>query len=198
MKMVSKKSVNILVLSMAVLVMTSFTTSAQEWSRSGKGELFGSLQSMSGDTTNLGSIMMEVDDSTVFGIGYGYNLNDHLNFNGDLLIGSTDITGSEGSIVINGDSTLTVMDLNLDCNLLKSKFTPMISGGIGYINFNGDFSGFDFNETDFSYNLAIGFRWDVSDHWLLKGGYKATWTEIQDTDDQIMLDGLSLSAGYVF
>jgi opacity protein-like surface antigen len=199
MKRLSAKSLSIMLLSGAILILTSIACSAEEWSRSGKSELFGSLQFMSGDTSSAGwGLELEVDDSTVCGIGYGYNFNDNLNVNMDLLFGSTDILGKDGYMSIKADSSLVVTDINVDYNILKSSFTPMISAGVGFINFNGDFEDSDFNETDFSYNLGVGFRWNASEHFLVKGCYKATWTKLEDTDDSIMLDGISLSVGYVF
>ena len=185
----------IICLSLVVFIMTPIVCNAQEWSRKGKGEIFALGQQMTGDTTTetitgLG-IELEVDDTIVGGFGIGFNFHDHLNLNMDMFFGSTDL-------IIKGygatDTDLLGMDFNLDYNILKSRFTPMITGGIGFINFSG--SGFD--ETDFSYNLGAGFRWDITDHFLIKGIYRATWTELEDTDDSILLDGISLSIGYVF
>lgn len=90
------------------------------------------------------------------------------------------------------------MDFNLDVNILKSRFTPMVSGGIGFIRFTGGFNGGAFDETDFSYNLGWGFRWDVTNHFLIKAIYRATWTKLEDSDESILLDGISLGIGYVF
>ena len=185
----------IICLSLVVFIVTPIVCNAQEWSRKDKGEIFVLGQQMTGDTTTetitgLG-IEVEVDDTTVGGFGIGFNFHDHLNLNMDMFFGSTDL-------IIKGygatDTDLLGMDFNLDYNILKSRFTPMITGGIGFINFSG--SGFD--ETDFSYNLGAGFRWDITDHFLIKGIYRATWTELEDSDDSIMLDGISLSIGYLF
>ena len=75
----------------------------------------------------------------------------------------------------------------------------MITGGIGFINFRGDWGpGFDFNETDFSYNVGGGFRWNITDHFLIKAIYKATWTKLEDADSSFLLDGIAVSIGYTF
>ena len=85
----------------------------------------------------------------------------------------------------------------MDINLLKSQITPLMTGGIGSINFSGA-SGFsEFNETDFSYNLGVGIR-DATDHFLFKVLYKATWTKLEDSDSSIKFDGLNLAIGYIF
>ncbi len=185
----------IICLSLVVFITTSIVCNAQEWSRKGKGEIFALGQQMDDDTTTVSGIEVEVDDTIVGGFGIGFNFNDHLNLNMDMFFGSTDLIAN-GYFKV--DTDLLGMDFNLDYNILKSRFTPMITGGIGFINFSGDVSGYDFDETDFSYNLGVGFRWDITDHFLFKGIYRFTWTELEDTDDSIMLDGISLSIGYLF
>ena len=188
----------IICLSLVVFITTPIVCNAQNWSRKGKGEIFALGQYMSGDTTTGCGIEMEVDDTTVGGFGIGYNFLDHLNLNMDMFFGSTDLIGKGYGATVKVDTDLIGMDVNLDYNILKSRFTPMITAGIGFINFDGDVGGYDFNETDFSYNLGAGFRWDITDHFLVKGIYRATWTELEDTDDSIILDGISLSIGYLF
>lgn len=187
----------IFILSLA-LVMKYSICDAQAFTRKGRSEVFGLIQQMSGDTTTGLGIVMEVDSFTGFGFGTGYNFNDNLNINFDMFFSSTDITGSTYGIQITGDSSVWGYDLNLDVNILKNKFTPMITGGIGFINFSGDFEGHEFDETDFSYNLGFGIRWDATDHFLIKGLYRSTWTKLEDTDEKITLDGVSVSFGYIF
>ena len=188
----------IICLSLVVFITTSIVCNAQEWSRKGKGEIFVLGQQMVGDTTTGLGMEMEVDDTTVGGFGIGSNFHDHLNLNMDMFFGSTDLIVKGYGATVKADTDLIGMDVNLDYNILKSRFTPMITAGIGFIHFSGDVGGYDFDETDFSYNLGAGFRWDVTDHFLIKGIYRATWTELEDTDDSIMLDGISLSIGYLF
>jgi opacity protein-like surface antigen len=174
---------------------------AQEWSRAGKGEIFVLGQNMSGDTATGDGIEIELDDTTVFGIGLGVN-DKNINFNLDIFFGSTDTEGRGPGPTLTADTDLFGLDLNLDYNFLETRFTPLITGGIGYINFNGTWRGdsgtSDFSETDFSYNLGAGFRWDVTDRFLMKAVYRATWTKLKDTDDSIQFKGISVSIGYLF
>ena len=185
-----------------VFITTATIGSAQEWSRKGKGEIFVLGQQMSGDTTTSLGIEIEVDDTTVGGLGMGYNFNDYLNLNWDMFFGSTDLAAKSYGVSLKGDTDLFGMDVNLDYNILKSRFTPIVTGGIGFIRFDGtwegEYSSVSFDETDFSYNLGAGFRWNITDHLLVKGVYRFTWTELEDTDDSILLDGVTLSIGYVF
>ena len=183
------------------LVITSCACRAQEWSRAGKGEIFVLGQNMNGDTTTGLGVELELDDTTVYGIGLGVN-GKHFNFNWDIFFGSIDIIGRGLGQTLTSDTDLLGMDFNLDYNILKSRFTPLITGGVGFINFDGTWRGgyrtTIFDETDFSYNLGAGFRWDVTDHFLVKAVYRATWTKLEDSDKSILLDGISLSVGYVF
>ena len=190
----------IICLSIVAFITTSIVCNAQEWSRKGKGEIFALVQQMTGDTTTISGfeIEMEADDTIVGGIGVGFNFHDHLNLNMDMFFGSTDLIVKGYGATVKADTNLLGIDVNLDYNILKSRFTPMITAGIGFINFNGDVVGYDFTETDFSYNVGAGFRWDITDHFLIKGIYRVTWTELEDTDDSITLDGISLSVGYLF
>lgn len=171
---------------------------SQDWDREGRTEIFVIGQQMDGDSTHddfLGRDV-EVDDTFVWGFGVGYNFNDHLNLNIGLWFGSTDIESG----IFTADTDLTGMDFNVDYNILEGPLTPLITGGIGFIHFDGELVllGLDFSETNFSYNVGAGFRWDIDDNFLLKALYRFTWTKLEDTDDRIMLDGISVSIGYKF
>lgn len=175
---------------------------AQEWSRAGKSEIFVFGQYIGGDET-VGEVFdvdikMELDDTIAGGIGYGYNLNDHFNLNMDLFYGQSEIKGSTLGESIKADTDLLGWDFNVDFNILKSRLTPMITGGFGWIHFSGDFDGSDFDETDFSYNVGGGLRWDISDHFLIKAVYRSLWTKLEDTDDSLRLDVIAFNLGYMF
>lgn len=184
---------------LATLALTSPVCSAEEWSRKGKSEIYVLGQSMGGDTTTGLGATMELDDSTAWGFGYGTNFSDNLNLNMDMFFSSKDMAFKMGSYKDKGSANLLGFDVNLDVNILKGRFTPVITGGIGFIDFSGDWEkGFPFEETDFSYNVGGGFRWDVTNHFLVKAIYRATWTEMEDTDKSVLFDGIALSIGYIF
>jgi opacity protein-like surface antigen len=149
-------------------------------------------------TSGLG-LTLEFDNATVFGLGYGSNINDRLNINTGLFVGSVDLTGKMGDLQIKGDTSIFSGYMNMDINMLKTRLTPLITGGIGYIRFDGDFDDTAvFSEIDFSYNVGVGFRWDVSNHFLIKAIYRNTWTNMKDTDKAVLFKGPELSIGYIF
>ena len=113
-------------------------------------------------------------------------------------IPSTDITGSAFNKRVVEESSFDCYDLNLKANILKSRITPMFIGGIGLIKVWGISAGSMWAETDFSYNVGSGFRWDATNHLLIKGMYSATRTKLKDTDEKIMPDGISVWMGYIF
>ncbi len=176
-------------------------STAQEWSRRGRIELYGMAQSMSGDSTSdtdLGVMSLKLNTTSVIGLGYGTNFSDHLNLNMDFWLGSTNVTGEALGVTVQGDTSLLGLDFNLDINLLSRRFTPLVTGGVGFIKFSGDVEGFPFSETDLSYNYGGGLRWDATDHLLFKVIYRFTKTQLEGTDKAIMLDGAMLTVGYVF
>ena len=116
----------------------------------------------------------------------------------DVWFGSTNVTGKAFGVTVKGDTTLLGWDANLDINILQSRFTPIVSGGIGFISFSGDVEGFTFSEIDLSYNYGGGFRWDITDHFLLKTIYRTTRTTLEETDKALMFSGAVVSIGFAF
>jgi opacity protein-like surface antigen len=191
------------------MMLVLFTTAsfADEFSRKGHGEIFLFGQSVSsdefgGEDSGI-TIDMETDDTFVGGIGMGFNINDYINVNTGLWYGNTDllIKGSyQGSFIgeFEEDFNMLGWDLNIDYNILKTRLTPMVTGGIGFVNFSGDIEDDDISETNFSYNLGVGLRFDITDRLLVKAVYHLIWTELEDADEKTNLDGLRVSIGFIF
>jgi opacity protein-like surface antigen len=194
MKVHTGKFSTIIILSLLAFVMTSAVCSAQEYSRKGKGEIFGMFQTMGSDTvhetlTGL-DLPFEFDSTTVYGLGIGYNSTDHWNVNMDLLFGST------LAEVFTVDADYWLWDINVDYNIMANRLTPLVTAGIGLFNVSSDDTGA--SETNFSYNIGAGGRWDITDNILVKAVYRITWTEIEDTDESLQFDGVALSVAYMF
>ena len=151
-------------------------------------------QQMNGDKTTSSEMALEVADYKFFGCAFGFNI-DNINMNIDLLFGSTEIDMEEAEL----DVKMFGFDANVDYSFFKTSITPLVTLGIGSIQFTDSFTGAEkLNEVDFSYNVGAGIKWVVHDHYLLKGLYRATWTKIKETDNPIKLDGISINLGYVF
>ncbi len=187
----------IVVLSLVIYPAWVTVCSAEEFSRWGKTEVFGVVSFMGGDETS-GSVegidaTAEFDDSIVYGIGIGGNLDNHLNLNTEFLFGSTDVEGSALGITLEDDETLFIWNVNLDYNILKKALTPLVSGGIGLAHLSGDIVG----GTDFTYNFGAGLRWDLKNNVFIKGMYRLFWADIEDMGD-LNLDGFHFAVGVRF
>jgi len=201
----------ITIISLLVFAMTANLCSAQEWSRKGKYELFGTLQMVGSETVEFSypdalpldalPVTFDMDSTNVYGVGFGYNLSDHWNINTDLLFGSVDTDVKIVDVTVEtADMDYVLWDINVDYNIFKSRFTPLVTGGIGLMNFsiNTTSDAGEVHESDFSYNLGAGVRWDVKDNLLLKVIYRATWTEVHNADNDQRFDGVSVSVAYMF
>jgi len=208
------KLMAITIISLIVFTITASLCNAQneqEWSRKGKTELFGTIQKMNSEEivypfTEILPVKLDIDSTTVYGVGYGYNLTDHWNINMDLLYGYADTDVKIVHDVIDvtvgtEEMDYILWDINFDYNIFKSRFTPLITGGIGFMDFsiNTKATGVgEVNDTSFSANLGAGVRWDIRDNILLKAIYRSTWTEFNDTDEDLRYEGVSVSVAYMF
>ena len=172
--------------------------SADETRRQGKFDITGLVQYMGGDTTHSTAGSVEFDAFAAFGAGFGYNLTERININGDVYLSAVDITARSGGLRAKGDATVYGVNINADWNILKNRITPLVCGGMGFLHFSGDIESEGFSETDFAYNLGAGIRWDINETLFLKGIYRATWTKLEDADDTMLFDGPSISFGATF
>lgn len=197
MKVHTTKFSTIIILSLLAVVMTSAVCSAQEYSRKGQTELYGILQTMGGGKATTSGKNVGFDDTTVYGFGFGINITDHWNLNMDLLFGSTDLEpGGPLSTATSGDTSLWLWNINVDYNILSQRLTPLVTAGIGLFGMSGDFdNGASFSESNFSYNLGVGGRWDISDNLFLKAIYRITWHDLEGMDGPDF-DGIMVSIGF--
>lgn len=199
MRVNTTKFFTITILSLLAFVMASSVCSAQVWSRSGKTEFFGTFQTMGGGDASATGIALDYDDTTVYGFGFGHNFDNHWNLNTDFLFGSTDVDVS-GSLATatKGDFDLWLWNVNLDYNFFEDRLTPLVTAGIGLFGTSGDYdNGASFSESNFSYNLGVGGRWDISDNLFLKAIYRITFHDLENADGPDF-DGVMVSIGYMF
>jgi opacity protein-like surface antigen len=181
------------------IVAASVANGQEEWSRAGRSDIFFVVQTVGSDKVTAfdGFAEGEIDAFTSFGGGIGSNFGDHLYLSMELMFGSTtfvttipSIPGASSSL----DATAWQWNINLDYNILKGRLTPLVSGGIGLFGWSGD----EFSESNFSYNLGAGGRWDITDNIVLRVLYRITWTTIEDADEAYQFDGVMATIGYMF
>ena len=175
--------------------------------RGGKWEfILPVIYSTSTTIDGQGGSSLKVNDDWGFGFGFGYNFNEHFNLNGTL---SWAYRSYEATVVENNGATsrysnymdTSTLALNGTYYLLKGNITPFITGGIGWTFVdsniqNGPSSGTcwydpwwgyvcsDYvptkTEDDFSYNVGLGVRFDISREFTLQASYNRTWIDIQN------------------
>lgn len=148
----------------------------------------------------------ETDSDVGWGFGFGFNVNENLSFAGNFNWVDQDYeavyTPGNGNIMspISVDGTLETSTLNFNgtYNILRKAFTPFVTAGIGatYIDTNipdgpaypvcwwdpwyGQYCGYSVptkDETDFSYNIGAGLRWDVVDNFFIKASANRLWID---------------------
>jgi opacity protein-like surface antigen len=188
------------------LLVTVVASAAQAddeaWSRAYRLEAFPMIQFLGGDESlwNDGVDAGKIEDTELFGGGLGFNLNDHLNINGDLTVGRTEVVLSPPGFpdihYFTQGVTLWLGNINLDYNILKNRLTPLVTGGIGFAKWRNHEEGV--GETHVSYNVGAGVRWDFCDSLALRVIYRATWTELEYADDTLQFNGVVASLIYKF
>jgi len=193
-----------LVIFSTLLLLPSVSAVADEFGRQGHFEIYTAVQSMNGDTTSTSDFgfRTEIDDDIFYGFGAGVNLTDYFNLNTELLFGSVDVEGTiiDGLATFSVDTDSFLWNLNLDYNILNRRLTPVVSAGVGIF----DIDTFSFEqdeeetETDFTYNLAAGVRWDAASGLFVKVLYRWTWIDLDGADDDMQFEGLSVFVGAQF
>lgn len=193
------KKMGYVLLTFSITILFQASAYAQEgFPRRNNMELYFFVQMMGESDTHSDEMTITIGDMTAFGACYGYQFSDHFGVNMDLYFTSADINGMDSGTVVSGNSTIVGYDITLDFFLLKTRFTPLLTGGIGKIWFIGDVEGWPFLETDFSYNTGGGVMWNVTDALVLKATYRTTWTTLKDTSKALELGGYNFSVGYKF
>jgi len=171
------------------------------WSRAYRGELYPIVQMLGGDTVTTfnGVRQLETDDTPVFGAGMGLNLNDHLNINTEFLLGSMGSAQGPAHIPDSAEDLnvgVWLWNLNLDYNILKSRLTPLVTGGFGLFRVHEGSE--HISETHWSYNVGAGGRWDITNSIALRVIYRLTWTRFENTDDPFQFDGVTANLIFMF
>lgn len=151
---------------------------------------------------NNGSVT-QVQSDIGWGFTLGYNLNQHVLLNFDF---SSSIPSYNASLVSDSGATHSInhkMDLyesqfNVVYNVFTSSFTPYVQAGVGwsFVDSNiadgppvgGCWSTWwgvycdsyqnTHNDTRFSYNTAVGFRYELANQLTFKASYKQSFIDL--------------------
>jgi opacity protein-like surface antigen len=169
--------------------------------RMNKFEVYGLGEYLHQDNTtfsdpNFGNVTMKMDDTGLGGVGVAYHFNDFFSVRSDFMFGGATLhtLGSDGMEVAPTQSAfLQTGRVNLDYNMINRRITPVLTAGIGYQYLQIDqnqtysFQGYHgsytvtensyYYETDFTWNVGVGFRWNVTDNFFIKAMGGAQWLQ---------------------
>lgn len=154
--------------------------------------------------TATGDVKAEFDDAAMWGVGVGYDFNNHFAVNGEFAFGYPDYSVSFNGSRVTGEAFLHTGKFNLDYNILSGPFTPFISAGVGYLyldsrvpsgpttftcwwdywwgsNCVGDTP--THTKAYFAANGAAGVRWDFSERMFVKAAVISNWIAVDNAAD---------------
>ncbi len=185
------------------------------FSRQGKAEVYGIGQYLhQGDTTFSGpngqTTKMNLDDTGLGGFGMAYHFNDFLAIHGDFMFGPATFrsqTGNGPSYEVGDSGFIQTGRVNLDYNIINRRITPFVTAGIGwqYFEINQDYYyypyyyyGNYYYETDFTWNVGAGVRWNVLDNLVVKLTGGAQWLKYSGADNITTQIEAFLAVGWTF
>jgi opacity protein-like surface antigen len=172
----------------------------------GRTEVYGIGQYLHSDdiTFNgpVGDVKMKMEDTGLGGFGVAFHFNDFFSVHGDFMFGGATFNGNlptetGGTIGIKQDAFLQTGRFNVDYNIINRRITPFVTAGIGYQYLETELTHLPASnvcwwdpwwgwicdghtiawETDFTWNVGAGFRWNITDSLIVKAMAGANWLE---------------------
>ncbi len=158
---------------------------------------------------------VDMDGAHMWGIGLGYFFTDKIGFHFETTMGSTDFYGKFGG---RRDAFLNNGYFNLSFYPLAKRFTPYLTGGIGWQYLEASLTNMPvtpgycywdpwwgyictgssypvYSTTQFVYNFGVGFRWDAPSNFFIKVGIDANWLQYPEADNYTRLGGVNVAFG---
>ena len=147
----------------------------------------------------FGPVNIKMDDTGLGGFGMAYHFNQFLSVHADFMFGSATFSGdlplaTGGTFHESQDTFLQTGRFNLDYNIINRRITPFVTAGIGYQYMEAELEnappvsywypgwGWQYGhtqvwETDFTWNVGGGIRWNITDNFFIKATVGAQWLE---------------------
>jgi len=193
-----------LFVSMALVAMSSWAQSYnQPLKREGTREATFLINYMgSFDIEGKGGSGVDVSDDVGWGFGLGYNYDNHWNLSFVLDSNNSNYRatyiGEDGDVKNIRHSLSTYSgQFNAQYNFSEGALTPFVQAGLGwtYIDsnvsnstengwcYNDPWYGYrcytsTYDDNSFSYNAAVGIRWDIGRTMFVRGTYGLRWLDI--------------------
>jgi opacity protein-like surface antigen len=173
----------------------------EPFSRKNKFEVYGLGEYLHSDNTTFNgpygeNVTMKIDDTGLGGVGMAYHFSDFFSIRSDFMLGPATLhaQGPDGTEVNPSQSAfLQSGRVNLDYNMINRRLTPVLTAGIGYqyleidstetYSYPGRYGYYTttvdsyYYETDFTWNVGAGFRWNVTDQFFVKVMGGAQWLQ---------------------
>ena len=176
------------------------------------------------DESFEGGSSLDIDNSVGWGFGIGWNWTSRLNLSYRFLANRPDYSAvivpdemGEGPQTIDHKLSTYSNQFNVTYNFLEGSFTPFVVGGIGWTKVDSNIAdgppvtgcwwdpwwGYvcstywnTYSKTEFSYNLGLGFRWDINDSVYSKAAYSREFIDVNG--GSLDFDKLTLEVGWMF
>jgi opacity protein-like surface antigen len=196
--------------------------------RQGKTEIYGIGQYLHSDDINFngpfGTVKTKMDDTGLGGFGVAYHFSDFFSVRADFMFGNATFRAdlpldTGGTVGFKQDAFINTGRFNIDYNIINRRLTPVLSAGLGYQYLETELdnappvntcwwdpwwgwvcsSGTRHAwETDFTWNVAAGLRWNITDNLIIKAMGGATWLEYNNASRiTTQLEGI-FSIGWSF
>jgi len=194
------------------------------YSREGRGEFFVGGQIITADDANYttinGPVSVSMDTAGLGGFGLGYHFDDNFCMRAEFMFGGTNFNTSGPGVAItpynygiSRSALISTGRFNLDWNLLRQRLTPFITAGLGYQYISVDmpfapgqagywaYPGYGYyyqtyDETDFSWNVGGGIRYDVNNEFFLRA--EADYNGLQYSGASSTTSQLRATLGFGF
>lgn len=177
-------------------------TADEPFERGGKWFVTTGAQYLTSESTALEvdgvEAQIALENGFTGGVGVGFDLSDHFTVGMDVGAGSATLNATARGTSVSESATLLAANTYLDWNILKSRFTPLLTANVGVLNLSGDVQGIGAGETDFTFGFGGGVRWDFSDRWFAKAVYRVNWTEFQGFEEMTLVHGVAVLLGIRF
>jgi len=198
------------ILSSVALSRAQIPWATEPFSRQNKFEIYGVGQYLhQGDTEypsgGGGPVKLKLDDTGLGGLGFAYHFSDFFSIHSDFMFGPATFKFEyPGGVTqqFGHNGFISTGRFNLDYNIINRRLTPFITAGIGYQYQQVEqdyYYGTDYYyETDFTWNVAGGIRWNVTDNLLLKLAIGGQWLEYENANNITSQFEVMFSIGCTF
>jgi len=196
----------------------NYTKRADKWEAS-----FKLLNNQSTDIDGQNGAKTATESDFGWGFTLGYNLNPHILLNFDF---SSSTPSYEATLIDDNGEKYNIhhkMDLlesqfNLVYSVFASQFTPYVQAGAGWSYIDSNIAdgppnslcwwdpwwgyiceGYQntYDDTRFSYNFAVGFRYELDNSLFFRASYKQAWIDFSHSDDA-SIGSYNLEIGSIF